>query len=146
MRARAACGWAAVDRSLTVPAMSTLQQGTAFADSVLKFNSTLQLEDYFTPQDYQYMDCNDADLAAGGLILIPGTSQLLGGGKTGKLFLVNSGNMGHEQAGDAGATQTLFFESDLSSPYSSSCTDSLGTHTTYVNSYEIFGTSAYFAD
>ena len=117
---------------------------TAFADSVLKFNSTLQLEDYFTPQDYQYMDCNDADLAAGGLILIPGTSQLLGGGKTGKLFLVNSGNMGHEQAGDAGATQTLFFESDLSSPYSSSCTDSLGTHTTYVNSYEIFGTSAYF--
>src|ERR1035441_7102548 len=26
----------------------------------------------------------------------------------------------------------------------SSCTDSLGTHTTYVNSYEIFGTSAYF--
>jgi hypothetical protein len=117
---------------------------TAFSDSIVKLSSSLQLEDYFTPEDYQYMDCNDSDLAAGGLILIPGTTKLLAGGKMGKLLLVDSGNLGQEQAGDAGAAQTLMFEPDLSSPYSSSCTDSLGTHTTYVNSYEIFGTSAYF--
>lgn len=117
---------------------------TAFADSVLKFNSQLQMLDYFTPNDYQYMDCNDADLASGGLLLIPGTTELLAGGKTGKLYLVNSTNLGHEQAIDAGATQTLWFESALSAPYSSSCTDALGTHTTQVNSYEIFGTAAYF--
>lgn len=117
---------------------------TAWADSVLKFSSTLQLQDYFTPNDYQYMDCNDADLASGGLLLIPGTSQLLAGGKTGKLYMVNSGNLGQETATDSGATQTLWFEADLSSPYSSSCTDSSGTHTTDINSYEIFGTSAYF--
>jgi hypothetical protein len=117
---------------------------TAFSDSVLKFNAQLQMEDYFTPYDYQYMDCNDSDLAAGGLLMIPGTSELLAGGKTGKLYLVNSANLGQEQANNAGATQTLWFESTLSPPYSSTCTDEAGAHTTDVNSYEIFGTAAYF--
>ncbi len=117
---------------------------TAFGDSVLKFNAKLQLQDYFTPQDYQYMDCQDADLAAGGLLMIPGTSQLLAGGKTGKLYLVDESNLGHEQANDAGATQTLFFESDLTAPYSDTCTDATGGHTSTINSYEIFGSAAYF--
>jgi hypothetical protein len=117
---------------------------TAWSDSVLKFNTRLQMEDYFTPNDYQYMDCNDSDLAAGGLLLIPGTSELLAGGKTGKLYMVNTANLGQEQANDAGATQTLWFESTLSPPYSSTCTDSEGPHTTDINSYEIFGTAAYF--
>ncbi len=117
---------------------------TAFSDSILKFSPTLQLEDYFTPGDYQFLNCADGDLAAGGLMMIPGTSQLIAGGKQGKIYLVNSGNMGQQQANDAGATQTLWFESDLTPPYSSSCVDSTGTHTTDINSYEIFGTSAYF--
>jgi hypothetical protein len=69
---------------------------TAFSDSILKFSPSLQLEDYFTPYDYQYMDCADADLASGGLLLIPGTTELLAGGKTGTMYLVNSANMGHE--------------------------------------------------
>jgi hypothetical protein len=100
--------------------------------------------DYFTPQDYAFMNCNDADLASGGLLLLPGTSQALAGGKMGKLYLINTSNMGHEQSGDAGATQTLYFESDLSAPYSTTCTDASGTHTATINSYEIFGTSVYF--
>ncbi len=117
---------------------------TAFSDSILKFNSTLKLEDYFTPAAYQYMNCNDTDLASGGLLMIPGTSEVLAGGKSGMLFLAKTANLGQEQANDAGATQTLWFESDLSAPYPSSCTDSSGTHTAQVNSYEIFGTAAYF--
>lgn len=117
---------------------------TAWSDSILKFSPTLQLEDYFTPADYGYMGCNDSDLAAGGLLLIPGTSEVLAGGKTGKMYLVNTANMGHEQANDAGATQTLWFESDLSAPYSTSCTDMYGTYSADVNSYEIFGTAAYY--
>jgi hypothetical protein len=79
-----------------------------------------------------------------GLLMIPGSSNLVGGGKGGKLYLVNTANLGHEQANDAGAVQTIFFESDLSAPYSSSCTDSSGTHTTQSNSYEIFGRAAYY--
>ena len=117
---------------------------TAYADTVLKLDSTLNLQDYFTPSDYQYMDCADGDLAAGGLMMIPGTTEVVGGGKTGKLYLVNAGNMGHEQANDAGATQTIFLEAGAISPYSASCTDSVGTHTTMINSYEIFGTAAYY--
>ena len=117
---------------------------TAFGDSVLKFNAQLQMLDYFTPDAYQYMDCNDADLASGGLLLIPGTTEELAGGKTGKLYLVNTGNLGHEQANDAGATETLWFESDLEAPYSHSCTDSTGVNTTQVSPYESYSTAAYF--
>ncbi len=117
---------------------------TAWGDSILKFSPTLKLEDYFTPDDYAYLFCADGDLAAGGLMMIPGTGQLIAGGKGGMIYNVNSANMGHEQANNAGATQTLWFESDVSAPYATSCTDSTGTHTTDINSYEIFGTSAYF--
>ncbi len=99
---------------------------TAFGDSILKLSPTLQLEDYFTPNDYQFLNCHDGDLAAGGLLLIPGSSNLVGGGKNGKLFLVNTANLGQEQASDAGAVQTIFFESDLSAPYSATCTDVVG--------------------
>jgi hypothetical protein len=115
---------------------------------VLKFNSTLTLEDYFTPDDYQFMDCNDADLAAGGLMLIPGTSQALTGGKVGLMYMVNTANMGRESAGDVGVTQELFWGTGILSPYPSSpCVDTLPpyqTNTALSNSYEIFGTSAYF--
>ncbi|MGA8530954.1 MAG: Ig-like domain-containing protein [Acidobacteriaceae bacterium] len=126
----------------------------AFADSVLKFpptptsgaNGTMQPTDYFTPSIYQYMDCNDADLAAGGLILIPGTTTLIAGGKTGTMFLVNSTNLGHESANDAGAIQEQVWGSGLAAggTYASSCTDSTGVNNANITSYEIFGTSAYF--
>ncbi len=117
---------------------------TAFSDSILKFDSKLNRLDYFTPNAYQYMDCADADLAAGGLMLIPGTTQLLAGGKTGKLYMVSTSNLGQETANDTGATQTLWFEPSLSAPYTSTCTDSGGVETTQINSFEIFGTAAYF--
>jgi hypothetical protein len=117
---------------------------TAFSDSILKFSPTLKLEDYFTPDDYAFLNCTDGDLAAGGVMLIPGTTTMVAGGKRAKMYLVNTANMGKEQVNDAGAMQALFFEPDLSAPYSSSCTDSSGTHTTQSSSYEIFGTSAYF--
>jgi len=126
----------------------------AFADSVLKFpptptagaNGSMQPNDYFTPSIYQYMDCDDADLAAGGLMLIPGTTTLIAGGKTGTMFLVNSSNLGHESANDAGAIQEQVWGAGLVSgnTYQNSCTDSTGTNYANITSYEIFGTSAYF--
>jgi hypothetical protein len=117
---------------------------TAFGDSILKFSPALKLEDYFTPQAYAYMNCNDADLAAGGLQLMPGTSELVAGGKMSKLYVVNSGNLGKETANDTGTKQTLEWGEGLSSAYSQSCTDSSGTHTADINSFEIFGTPAYY--
>jgi hypothetical protein len=117
---------------------------TAWSDSMLKFNSRLQMEDYFTPYNYQFMDCRDGDLASGGLLLIPGTSEAVAGGKTGKLYLINTLDMGKEQANDAGAKQTLWFDAKASAPYSQSCTDSMGVHTAQIGSYEIYSTAAYF--
>jgi len=131
----------------------------AWSDSVLKFSPTptkgmLVLEDYFTPQDYAYMDCADSDLAAGGLLLIPGTSpaQLVAGGKMGKLYFVNSNTLGHESVGDTGAIQTLEWGAPstlngtpLISTYTSPvCTYAPGNLTATINSFEIFGTPGYF--
>jgi hypothetical protein len=124
---------------------------TAWGDSVLKFsnNGQLQMLDYFTPDDYRYMNCHDADLASGGLLLIPGSTEALAGGKTGVLYLVNTTDLGQEQVGDAGATQVV--PGVLSYPlvpYSSSCTDPPPfpplTWTTNINSYEFFSTPSYF--
>ena len=121
---------------------------TAWGDSVLKFSNDgkLTLLDYFTPDDYHFMNCNDADLAAGGLLLIPGSTEALAGGKTGALYLVDTTNLGHEQANDAGATQVVpgLLTNESIDPYSASCTDSQGTWTADVNSYELFSTATYF--
>ncbi len=122
---------------------------TAYGDSILKFSSTLQLEDYFTPYVYPYMDCADADLAAGGVLLIPASGstpmQALAGGKTGMLYLVSTSNLGQEQNNDIGATFTTFFEPDLSPPYQNTCTSTgRDSGTAEINSYEIFGTATYF--
>jgi hypothetical protein len=125
---------------------------TAWGDSVLKFNPNLtlnsggkQVQDYFTPVDYAYMDCDDSDLAAGGLLLIPGTSQALAGGKMGKLYLVNTANLGREQTDDAGAAQSLPVEQGIISPYTSAvCPYAPGNLTATINTYEVFGTATFF--
>ncbi len=127
---------------------------TAFGDSILKFgpkpqagsNGTMQPIDYFTPYIYQYMDCNDADLAAGGLLLVPGGTTLIAGGKTGTMYLVDSTNLGHETNNDNGAIQEQVWGDGLASggTYQTSCQDSSGINYANITSYEIFGTSAYF--
>jgi uncharacterized protein YjdB len=124
----------------------------SWGDSILKFSKNLapdssgnQVQDYFTPADYQYMNCQDSDLAAGGLMMVPGSGQIMGGGKMGRLYLLNTANLGQEAIGDPGA-KTVYVEQGLSSPYTSTppCVDSSGSHTATINSYEIFGTSAWF--
>ncbi len=127
---------------------------TAWGDSVLKFgsspvtgaNGTMQPIDYFTPSIYQFMDCFDADLAAGGLMLIPRSTTLIAGGKTGTIYLVDSANLGHESSNDAGALQEQVWGAGLTygGTYQQSCQDSTGTNYANITSYEIFGSAAYF--
>jgi hypothetical protein len=54
----------------------------SYGDSILKFSPALKLLDHFTSQDFFYMNCEDSDLAAGGLLMIPGSGQIVGGRKT----------------------------------------------------------------
>jgi Bacterial Ig-like domain (group 2) len=138
----------------------------SYGDSILKFSPSLTLLDYFTPEEYGYMNCEDSDLAAGGLMMIPGSGQIVGGGKMGKIYLLNTASLGHESVKDTGAVQRLFVEQGIESsqPYPTFCTDSdasgnplpngktwnvggpndsNGDTSDGINSYEIFGTSAY---
>ncbi len=78
-----------------------------FSESALKLDPSNGLKriDSFTPGDWLYRDGNDFDLGSSGPLLIPGTSLIVGGGKTGILYLLDTGKMGGESAGDAGAVQ-----------------------------------------
>jgi len=73
--------------------------GADYGDSALKLSTpTLTLADYFAPYNTyngsQGLGENNEDLGAGGLLLIPGTNLLVGGGKDGILRLIDSTNMG----------------------------------------------------
>ena len=56
--------------------------------------NTLSPVDWFTPRDYWELSRRDLDLGSSGPVLVPGTNRLVGGGKDGRLFLLDTANMG----------------------------------------------------
>lgn len=75
------------------------QSMTGYNDSFLRMNSAdLSVLDYFAPYDNAYLSSNDADLGSGGNVLLPGSSsfphELLGGGKDGRVYVINRDSMG----------------------------------------------------
>lgn len=68
---------------------------TQTGNSFVKLSPTLQLLDYFTPYNSATLNAGDQDLGASGLLNIPGTNFITGGGKQGVLYLVDTANMGH---------------------------------------------------
>jgi hypothetical protein len=77
--------------SLTVPG-----GGQSYGQSVVRLSSSQGLAplDYFAPADFDITNPNDADFGSGGPLLIPGTSLILAGGKSGIVYLVDANNMG----------------------------------------------------
>jgi hypothetical protein len=75
-----------------------------YSESVLKLTpsgSQLNVNDYFTPYDWQALDQQDADLGSGGAMLLPdyvGSAAhphlMVELGKSGKLYLIDRDNMG----------------------------------------------------
>ena len=63
-------------------------------NSFIKLSPNLELLDYFTPYNSATMNTGDMDLGSAGLLLIPNTSYVLGGGKQGVLYLSDSNGMG----------------------------------------------------
>lgn len=63
-------------------------------NSFIKLSPNLQLLDYFTPYNSATMNSGDMDLGSAGLLLIPNTSYVLGGGKQGVLYLADTNQMG----------------------------------------------------
>jgi len=73
-----------------------------FGESFLKLtnsNSTLSVASWFAPYNWNALNGADLDLGTGGVLLIPGTSLLLSGGKAGVLYLVNRDRMGGVSGG-----------------------------------------------
>ena len=84
-----------------------------YGDSFLKLDpsgvvtSLLPVIDSFTPYDQANLDMNDLDLGSAGALLIPSTNLILGGGKSGKLYLLNGLDMGDYQQGPGGTDRVL---------------------------------------
>jgi hypothetical protein len=54
----------------------------------------LRIGSYFTPWNYVALNGDDADLGSAGAVLIPRTTLLVGGGKQGMLYVMNTKAMG----------------------------------------------------
>jgi len=80
-----------------------------FSESALKLDPSngLALVDWFTAGNWSYFDTNDLHLSSSGPLLVPGTSLLAGGGKTGVLYALDTGNIGHWTANDSQVVQSL---------------------------------------
>ncbi|MFL6313849.1 MAG: hypothetical protein ACJ71W_17255 [Terriglobales bacterium] len=116
--------------------------GPEWGDSILKLDPQLHINDHFTPYDWSFLQCRDLDVSAGGVMLVPGQSQLVGGGKAGKMYLINTTNMGQMQPNDAGAAQTLFFSPGATSQ---TCVTNHGeTVTGDRGTTSFYGTAAWF--
>jgi hypothetical protein len=91
----------------TVGANGNASDTTNRAMSFLKLNgTTLNIMSWFSPFNYNYLNGGDWDLGAGGLMLIPGTSLAIGGGKSSSsvpatLYVVNRDNMGGVSLGSS---------------------------------------------
>lgn len=74
---------------------------TDFGDSILRMRiagGAFQIEDWFTPANYEFLMNHDVDLGSGGPVLVPETHVLLEGGKEGRIFLIDRDKMGKGKA------------------------------------------------
>ncbi|MBV9257322.1 MAG: PQQ-binding-like beta-propeller repeat protein, partial [Ktedonobacteraceae bacterium] len=69
--------------------------GSDYGDSFVKLNAQLQVQDYFAPFNQQCLDAEDADLGSGGPLLLPGQKRIISAGKEGRIYVINTSNMGH---------------------------------------------------
>jgi hypothetical protein len=64
-------------------------------NSFVKLSPSLTLLDWFTPSNSVALNNGDQDLGSSGVLSIPGTTLLAGGGKQGRMYIVDTTNMGH---------------------------------------------------
>ena len=79
-----------------------------FGESVVKLSPTLSILDWFTPYDYNYLNSIDFDLSSSSSIGLPGTTLLAAGAKNGKVYLLDTNNMGKWRSGNDNQTVQWF--------------------------------------
>jgi hypothetical protein len=78
-----------------------------FGQSVLRLTSGLSVADWFTPDNYVYLNTYNLDVGSGRTILMPGTDFALAGGKQGILYVVNCSNLGQMAASNSQIVQSF---------------------------------------
>jgi hypothetical protein len=77
----------------------TYNGSTDFGNSFIKFGPHLQVLDWFTPSNWLALYQNDLDVGASGPVLLPNSNLLMGAGKQGVVYLLDSQHMGRLEAG-----------------------------------------------
>ena len=72
--------------------------GNDYGEAFIKLNSSLTPQDYFVPNNFDQLNSGDTDVASGGPVAIPGTNYIVGEGKQGVMYVVDTTNMGHFNA------------------------------------------------
>jgi hypothetical protein len=88
---------------------------TQFGDSFLKLStgSSMGVLSYFSPSDQATLNSTDQELGSGGAAILidqpsgPVPHLVVGGGKEGKLYLLNRDNLGGNNGTDSGAVQSF---------------------------------------
>jgi outer membrane protein assembly factor BamB len=66
----------------------------SLGDCFVKLSPDLDILDWFTPWNTHVLNALDNDLGSGGLLLVPDTNVMTGGGKEGKLFVIDRDHLG----------------------------------------------------
>ncbi len=78
----------------------TYNPGEEFGSNFVRLNPALDENkvDWFAPSNVRILDTDtfDVDLGSSGPVLLPGTNQVVGGGKEGRLYLLNRASLGHK--------------------------------------------------
>jgi hypothetical protein len=74
--------------------------GRSYGQTFLKLSASLQVEDWYTPANWDSLDIGDWDLGSGGPLLVPNSHVLIGGGKQGIVYLIDTAAMGHLDTGN----------------------------------------------
>ncbi|MDB6009760.1 MAG: hypothetical protein JWL65_2010 [Gammaproteobacteria bacterium] len=85
-----------------------------FSESALKLDPAngLALIDWFTAGNWSALDGADFDITSSGPLLIPGTNLIVGGGKAGYFYVLNTQNLGKFNASDSQIVQKLHVSAD----------------------------------
>lgn len=79
-----------------------------FGNSVVKLApNTLNRLDFYTASNYNTLNAGDTDFGSGGPSMLPGYNLLVTGGKEGRLYLLNTNNLGGLAAGDVQIPQVF---------------------------------------
>lgn len=96
--------------------VSVQNGGTSYGEAFVKLSPNLTVEDWFIPSNFANLNAGDLDVGAGGPILIPGTSLVVGAGKDGYLRVIDTKQMGHMVSGDTQIVEFPVANSFFGSP------------------------------